>query len=94
MSTDCVLSTLFSKEFTTKVKVGDHTMIMAAIMKWAYYSFMEGVSKEWTEEAVNSWSQNKGFKICVRMELKGKKKMRMHGLFKITRKLVADGFQQ
>jgi hypothetical protein len=32
--------------------------------------------------------------MCVRMELKGKKKMRMHGLFKIVRKLVSDGFQQ
>ena len=53
-----------------------------------------GGSKEWTREAVNSSIQNKGFKICLRMELKGKQKMRMHGLFNIARKLVADWVQQ
>ena len=69
-------------------------MIMGAIMKWVYYPFMEGVSKEWTEEAVDSWIQNKGYKISVGIELKVEKKMRKHGLCKIVRKLVVDGFQQ
>jgi hypothetical protein len=94
VTTDHVLSALFSNEFMAKVKGGNHTMIMSVIMKWVYYPFMEGVSKEWTEETVNSWIQNKGYKISVRIELKGEKKMRMHRLFKIVRKLVAGGFQQ
>ena len=39
-----------------------------------YYPFVEALLKEWTEEAVNSWIQNKGFKLYVRMKLKGEKR--------------------
>jgi hypothetical protein len=55
---------------------------------------MEGVSKEYTNDGVAAWIQRKGFKISSMNECKGKEKMRIHGLYKIVRKLVGVVFQQ